>query len=96
MLGHRFQVLLDEERYQRVTALARERGVSTATIVQEAIDRSLSASHSARSDTASWVPDARDMRDMRDMEGMDVPADPADISAEVAAQRAPSARSALD
>jgi hypothetical protein len=85
MLGHRFQVLLDEERYQRVAALARERGVSTETIVQEALDRSLSASHAARSEAAWW---------MLGTPNLDVPADPA--SAELDARRAPSSRTALD
>jgi predicted DNA-binding ribbon-helix-helix protein len=43
MLGHRFQILLDDERYERVTALARDRKVSVATVIREAIDRGLPA-----------------------------------------------------
>ena len=39
MLEHRLQILLDEERHSRITAVARQRGVSVATIVREAIDR---------------------------------------------------------
>jgi predicted DNA-binding protein len=74
MLAHRFQILLDEKHYQRVTALARARGVSTATIIREAIDRGLPASHSRRSNAARRVLDAPDM---------DVPADPADLRAEL-------------
>ena len=35
------QILLDEERHQRITKAARARGVSVATIVREAIDRGL-------------------------------------------------------
>jgi hypothetical protein len=85
MLGHRFQVLLDEERYQRVAALARERGVSTETIVQEALDRSLTASHSAGPDAAWRMLDAPDL---------DVPADPA--GAGLDARRAASSRTGLD
>jgi len=41
MLTHRLQILLDEERYNRVTEIARERGVSTASVIREAIDRGL-------------------------------------------------------
>ena len=39
MLEHRLQILLDEERHVRITSVARERGVSVATVVREAIDR---------------------------------------------------------
>jgi hypothetical protein len=38
-LEHRLQVLIDEERHQRIVAVANERGVSVATVVREAIDR---------------------------------------------------------
>jgi hypothetical protein len=38
-LEHRLQILLDEKRHARITAVARERGVSVATVVREAIDR---------------------------------------------------------
>jgi len=41
MLTHRLQILLDDERYNRVTEIARERGVSTASVIREAIDRGL-------------------------------------------------------
>ena len=41
MLEHRLQILIDDERHQRITAAARERGVSVATVVREAIDRGL-------------------------------------------------------
>lgn len=40
-LTHRLQILLDDERHQRITAIAQERGVSVATVVREAIDRGL-------------------------------------------------------
>jgi predicted transcriptional regulator len=43
MLGHRFQILLDDERYERITSLARDRKVSVATVIREAIDRGLPA-----------------------------------------------------
>jgi hypothetical protein len=40
-LEHRLQILLDEERHGRISAAARERGVSVAAVVREAIDRGL-------------------------------------------------------
>jgi hypothetical protein len=44
----RLQVLLDEERFQRISTLARERGVAVAVIVREAIDRGLPRPDSRR------------------------------------------------
>lgn len=41
MLTRRLQVLLDEDRYQRLEAVARRRRVSVATVVREALDRDL-------------------------------------------------------
>jgi len=38
-LEHRLQILLDDDRHRRLVAVARERGVSVATVVREAIDR---------------------------------------------------------
>jgi predicted DNA-binding ribbon-helix-helix protein len=49
MLTHRLQLLLDDERYERVRALARQRGTSVATIIREAIDRGLPATQRRRS-----------------------------------------------
>lgn len=49
MLTHRLQLLLDEERYQRVHALARQRGTSVAAVIREALDRGLPATQSRRS-----------------------------------------------
>lgn len=43
MFDRRLQILLDETRYGRLTAVARTRGVSVATVVREAIDRGLHA-----------------------------------------------------
>ena len=48
MLEHRLQILLDDERHQRITKAARARGVSVATIVREAIDRGLPSSERQR------------------------------------------------
>jgi hypothetical protein len=41
-LEHRLQILLDDDRHSRLVAVARERGVSVATVVREAIDRGVS------------------------------------------------------
>ncbi|MGQ0840826.1 ribbon-helix-helix domain-containing protein [Actinokineospora sp.] len=37
----RLQILLDQERYERVSALARSRGVSVAAVIRDAIDHGL-------------------------------------------------------
>jgi hypothetical protein len=36
MLSHRLQLLLDEERYQRIATLAKQRKMSVAAVVREA------------------------------------------------------------
>ncbi|HEX5308257.1 MAG TPA: hypothetical protein VFW38_04180 [Solirubrobacteraceae bacterium] len=61
MLGHRLQILIDEERHRRISALARERGVSVATVVREAIDRGLQAPHAKRYAAGRRLLDAADM-----------------------------------
>ena len=38
-MDHRLQILIDDQRYQRISAVAKERGVSVATVGREAIDR---------------------------------------------------------
>jgi len=43
MLTHRLQLLLDDERYERVHTLARQRGTSVAAVIREALDRGLPA-----------------------------------------------------
>ncbi len=40
-LDRRLQLLLDEDRYQRVAALAGQRGTSVAAVIADAIDRGL-------------------------------------------------------
>lgn len=40
-LDRRLQLLLDEDRYLRVSTLARQRGTSVAAVIREAIDRGL-------------------------------------------------------
>jgi hypothetical protein len=60
-LEHRLQILLDEERHQRITEAAHERGVSVATVVREAIDRGVSGPDSRRRAAARRLLDAPDM-----------------------------------
>jgi hypothetical protein len=60
-LEHRLQILLDDERHKRITALARERGVSVATVVREAIDRGLADPVGRRRAAGSRVLEAPDM-----------------------------------
>jgi hypothetical protein len=43
MLERRLQILLDDARYRRVAAAARERGTSVAAVVRDAIDVALPA-----------------------------------------------------
>jgi len=61
LFEHRLQILLDENRHRRITGLARERGVSVATIVREAIDRGLANPHDMRRAAARRLMDAPDM-----------------------------------
>lgn len=60
-LEHRLQILLDDERHQRITKAAHERGVSVAAVVREAIDRGLSGPDSRRRGAAQRLLDAPDM-----------------------------------
>jgi hypothetical protein len=43
MLGKRLQILIDSERYDRLVAQARERDVSVAAVIRDAIDLALPA-----------------------------------------------------
>ncbi|HEX5852261.1 MAG TPA: hypothetical protein VFY36_04135 [Solirubrobacteraceae bacterium] len=60
-LEHRLQILLDDERHQRIQAVARERGVSVATVVREAIDRGVSNPDARRRAAGRRLLDATDM-----------------------------------
>jgi hypothetical protein len=77
-LEHRLQILLDDERHSRITSAARERGVSVATVVREAIDRGITASSSRREAAGRRLLNASDM---------EVP-DVAELKAELADLRA--------
>ncbi len=48
MYSRRLQILLDDRRHERIVAAARQRGVSVATVVREAIDRGLPDGDGAR------------------------------------------------
>jgi hypothetical protein len=61
MLEHRLQILLDEERHARITAVARGRGVSVATVVREAIDRGVADPSDRRRAAGRRLLDAPDM-----------------------------------
>lgn len=61
VLEHRLQILIDDERHSRITAAARERGVSVATVVREAIDRGVAASAGRRAAAGRRLLDASDM-----------------------------------
>jgi hypothetical protein len=60
-LEHRLQILLDDERHRRITAVARERGVSVATVVREAIDRGVIDTAGRRRASARRILEAPDM-----------------------------------
>lgn len=60
-LEHRLQILLDDERHRRITSAARERGVSVATVVREAIDRGLAVPAGRRQSAGRRLLDAPDM-----------------------------------
>lgn len=60
-MEHRLQILLDDERHRRITTIARERGVSVATVVREAIDRGVIDTVSRRQAAATRLLDAPDM-----------------------------------
>jgi hypothetical protein len=66
-MTHRLQILLDEDRHQRVVALAQARGVSVATVIREAIDRGLPSAARRREVAAERILAAEPM-DVPDIE----------------------------
>jgi hypothetical protein len=60
-LEHRLQILIDDQRHQRIVQVARERGVSVATVVREAIDRGVSGPSARRVAAGRRLLDAPDM-----------------------------------
>lgn len=77
MLDHRLQILLDRDRYEKLTREAERRGASIAAVIREAIDR-LPADAGRRETAVAAILAA---------EPMDVPADPADLRREIDAAR---------
>jgi hypothetical protein len=61
MLEHRLQILLDDDRHRRLTAVAQARGVSVASVVREAIDRGLAVPDGRRRAAGARVLNAPDM-----------------------------------
>lgn len=55
MLSHRLQLLLDDQRYERVRTIARQRGTSVAAVIREAIDRGLPAAKKVRTAAAGRI-----------------------------------------
>jgi hypothetical protein len=60
-LEHRLQILIDDERHRRIVRAARERGVSVATVVREAIDHGMSGPSARRLAAGRRVLAAADM-----------------------------------
>jgi hypothetical protein len=60
-LEHRLQILLDDERHRRILEVARERGISVAAVVREAIDRGVSNPDARRRSAGRRLLDAEDM-----------------------------------
>ena len=61
MFDRRFQILLDEERYQRLEAAARARKVSVAAAIRDAIDRAFPQTSPKRARAAERILSAPDM-----------------------------------
>jgi hypothetical protein len=61
-MERRLQILLDEERYARISAVAQRRGVSVATVVREAIDRGVVDVAGKREAAGRAILDADDMQ----------------------------------
>jgi hypothetical protein len=74
MYPHRLQILLDDGRHERITRAAKERGVSVATVVREAIDRGVPGAESRRRAAVRNLLGAPDMA---------VPADPTALREEL-------------
>lgn len=60
-LERRLQVLLDDERHRRVVSAARERGVSVAAVVRDAIDKGLAGPEARRRSAGARLLEAEDM-----------------------------------
>ena len=74
-MSRRLQILLDEERYERVAAIATVRQISVAAVIRDAIDRSLAEPDDRRRAAAA--------RDILNAPPMDVPERVEDLVAEL-------------
>lgn len=75
MLERRLQILLDDARYRRVAAAARERKTSVAAVIREAIDQALPVDLERK--RAAWA-------EIKKAEPMPVPDTVAELKAELA------------
>jgi hypothetical protein len=75
MLERRLQILLDDARYRRVAAAARERKTSVAAVIREAIDQALPVDLERK--RAAWV-------EIKKAEPMPVPETVEELKAELA------------
>jgi hypothetical protein len=74
MLTRRLQILIDEPRYRRLRAEARERKTSVAAVIRDAIDQALPVTGSRRARAARAilsaepmaVPDVQELRRERE------------------------------
>ncbi len=73
-MTHRLQLLLDEERYERVAEVAREQRTSVAEVIRDAIDRGLGTTVARRAASAKAILAAEPMK---------LPDDPADLKREI-------------
>lgn len=68
-MDRRLQILLDEERYQRVAAAARQQRVSVAAVIRDAIDERLAPVERRRDAAARLILGAASM-DVPEGEGL--------------------------
>ena len=61
MFDRRFQILLDDERYERLEAAAQARKVSVAAVIREAIDRAFPPISPIRARAADHILSSPDM-----------------------------------
>jgi predicted transcriptional regulator len=61
-LDRRFQILLDDERYQRLVQAARARGTSVAAVIRDAIDETLAVDLERKQRAADELLAAEPMR----------------------------------
>ena len=74
MLSRRLQILLDDERYERLSRRAAVEGTSIATLVRDAIDARYPADDAGRRAAFERI---------RDAAPMPVPLDPAELKKEI-------------